>query len=148
MFPGLQGEDGKFHSQAWISVPLQVAENWNWKKKKSRMGNVQNFLLTTMGVSQIRNERFQGNPGIILAFFTVCLVHISHLLFFPILCTYSHSVSREEKKPNPMDNNIFIIVIFIEGFPRPKYHGSLEKSLLAGKACNMQVFVRYCRKLF
>ncbi len=41
------------------------------ERKKTGLGNVQNFPLSAMGSSSFRNERFQGNPGILLPFFTV-----------------------------------------------------------------------------
>jgi hypothetical protein len=38
------------------------------ERKKTGMGIVQNFLLTVMGSSSFRNEKFQGNPGILFPF--------------------------------------------------------------------------------
>jgi hypothetical protein len=41
------------------------------ERKITSMGNVQNFPLSAVGSSRIRNERVQGNPGVLLPFFTV-----------------------------------------------------------------------------
>jgi hypothetical protein len=41
------------------------------ERKITSMGNVQNFPLSAVGSSRIRNERVQGNPVILLPFFTM-----------------------------------------------------------------------------
>jgi hypothetical protein len=41
------------------------------ERKITSMGNGQNFPLSAVGSSRISNERVQGNPGILLPFFTV-----------------------------------------------------------------------------
>ncbi len=73
IFPGLCSGGGGFHSSARNFVPLQVLEHlFELEKERIQDGLCVKFSATSKCVfCRIRNESFQGNPGIRLVFFTV-----------------------------------------------------------------------------
>ena len=74
IFPGLLGGGGGgFHSSARNFVPLRVAEHFfELETERIQNGLCAKFSASSKWVfCRIRNERFQGNPGNRLAFFTV-----------------------------------------------------------------------------
>ncbi len=61
--------EGRFHSPARVFEPCRARNIFPiWIKKKTRMGNVQNFCFQQWFFLRIRNGKFQGNPGILLCF--------------------------------------------------------------------------------
>jgi hypothetical protein len=83
----------------------------NWKKKKSRMGNVQNFPLTTMGVFPDQEWKIPRKSwNSISIFYSVMQQKSSHLQ--KVLCICSSFLSFEKNIYIVHECNVYIFSFF------------------------------------